>query len=94
MSKAKGSRIERKCRRLLEASGHTCMKAGGSLGTFDLFAWMPDGPLRAIQVKGGAHPWCAPHEREQIASEALPAQATRELWLWKDYARNPEVIFL
>ena len=94
MSKAKGSRIERKCRRLLEATGHEVMRAGSSLGVWDLLAWTPGGHLRAIQVKGGAHPYAAPAEREAMQLAALPAGATRELWLWRDYARAPEVVVL
>lgn len=91
MSKAKGSRIERKARRLLEATGHEVVRAGASLGVWDLLAWQPNGHLRAIQVKGGQHPYAAPAEVEAMKLAALPAAATRELWRWTDYARAPEI---
>ena len=37
-AKAKGSRAERRCVKILEASGYLCTKAGGSLGLFDVVA--------------------------------------------------------
>ena len=52
MSKAKGSRAERRAIRILEAAGYTCTKAGGSLGVFDVIAIGPR-DIRAIQVKAG-----------------------------------------
>ena len=91
MSKRKGTRIEHKARHLLEAAGYTVQRTAGSLGCFDLLAWLPDGPVRALQIKGGKAPYCAPAEREAITEAALPAGATREIWYWKDYARVPEV---
>jgi Holliday junction resolvase len=42
VSKAKGSRAERRAIRLLEADGYVCTKAGGSLGVFDIIANRPD----------------------------------------------------
>ena len=50
MSKAKGSRAERRCIKALEAEGFVCTKAGGSLGVFDVIGIGP-ASFRAIQVK-------------------------------------------
>ena len=90
-SRRKGYRFEVRARRLLEGTGHAVMRAGGSLGAFDVLAWTRDGPVRAIQVKGGAHPYAPPHEIEAMRLAPLPAGATRELWKWKDYARHPVI---
>jgi len=49
MSKAKGSRAERKAIKLLEADGYVCTKAGGSLGIFDVIALGPNA-VRCVQV--------------------------------------------
>lgn len=90
MSKAKGSRAERKCIRILEAAGYACTKAGGSLGLFDVIAIGPQG-IRAIQVKAGARPYCAPVEREAIALLQVPSNVSKEIWLLKDYSRQPVI---
>lgn len=93
-AKAKGTRIERRVMKMLEATGHSVHRAPASLGCFDVFAWMPNGIMRAIQVKGGKHPYCCPAEREAMQLEPLPAGATRELWLVEDYCRTPVVKML
>ena len=49
MSKAKGSRAERKAIKFLEADGYVCTKAGGSLGVFDVIALGPNA-VRCLQV--------------------------------------------
>jgi len=93
-SRRKGYRFEARARRLLEATGHTVIRAGGSLGVFDLLAWVPGGTLRAVQVKGGQKPWVSEGEREAMALAPLPAGATRELWRWRDYQPRPEIELL
>ena len=90
MSKRKGSRAELKAIRMLEALGYCCTKAGGSLGVFDVIALGPN-DVRCIQVKAGQRPWLSPLEREAIALVKLPANVSKELWKWKDYARMPDV---
>lgn len=87
MSKAKGTRAERKCIRILEAAGYYCTKAGGSLGVFDVVALGPK-DVRAIQVKsGGAR--LSGVERETITGLALAPNVSREYWRFPDYAREP-----
>ena len=49
MSKAKGSRAERKAIKFLEADGYVCTKAGGSLGVLDVIALGPNA-VRCLQV--------------------------------------------
>lgn len=92
MSKAKGSRAERKCIRILESAGYVCTKAGGSLGVFDVIALGP-ADVRAIQVKsGGAR--LSGLEREAIQSMTLAGFISREYWRFPDYARKPLIEIL
>lgn len=90
MSKAKGSRAELRCIRILEAAGYCCTKAGGSLGVFDIIALGP-AQVRCIQVKAGKRPWLSPLEREAIELVRVPPTVTKELWKLRDYARTPDI---
>jgi Holliday junction resolvase len=87
MSKAKGSRAERRAIRILEAAGYCCTKAGGSLGVFDVIALGPQG-VRAIQVKSGSARLSA-IEREAIHGLLLHPIVQREYWRFPDYCRQP-----
>lgn len=66
------------------------MKAGGSLGEFDLVMMKP-GSLRLIQVKSNRRP--PPKEMEAISEYELKTgdsvTVSKEVWIWKDYAREP-----
>ena len=61
--KAKGNRRERQARTILEAAGYHVVKAGGSLGIFDLVALGP-AEARLVQVKSNERP--RPAERERL----------------------------
>lgn len=87
MSKAKGSRAERRAIRLLEAVGYTCVKAAGSLGVFDVVAIGPV-DVRCLQVKAGTARLSGV-EREALASVPVPANCTREYWRFPDRCRAP-----
>jgi Holliday junction resolvase len=87
MSKAKGSRAELRCIRILEAAGYCCTKAGGSLGVFDVIALGPK-DVRAIQVKAGTARLSG-LEREAIGQLVLAANVSREYWRFPDYCRAP-----
>lgn len=93
MSKAKGTRIEHKVKRRLEAAGYSVCRAGASLGAWDLIAIAASG-VRLIQVKGGAKPYCCPAERETLELFPAPPHVSKELWLWTDYEREPVVKIL
>lgn len=88
MSKAKGSRNERKAVRVLEAAGYSCTKAGGSLGLFDVIAIRSDS-IRLLQVKSNRN--APPHEREQIELFKVPEHCSKEIWIWYDYKRKPAI---
>lgn len=90
-AKAKGTRAELRSKRLLESAGYHVVKAGASLGAFDLIALAPSG-VRCVQVKCNRPP--SPAEREAMTLVALPDGATREYWVWRDYARAPEITVL
>jgi hypothetical protein len=89
MSKAKGTRNEHKAMRILQAAGYHTTRAAGSFGMFDVIAITAQG-LRVIQVKTNRD--ASPLEREGIALfDGLPANATKEVWIFKDYAREPVI---
>ena len=50
-AKAKGARSEYKVRDHYEKQGWFCIKAGGSLGLFDIVALHPDHGTALVQVK-------------------------------------------
>lgn len=83
---AKGRRLEHKTIKLLEAAGYVCTRAAGSKGVWDIIAIGPVG-IRLIQVKANKPP--GPLEREQMGEFQAPANATKEMWVWKDRAREP-----
>lgn len=88
-TKRKGSRAELKSIRRLEADGYLCTKAGGSLGVFDVIAIGPH-DVKAIQVKCGTAR-LSRAERAAMTALVVPPNVSVEYWLWRDYARQPDV---
>jgi len=91
--KRKGTRLERRTIKMLEAAGYLCIRAAGSLGPIDLAAFNGFG-VRLIQVKANA--WPGPVEREGLraAAKNLPPNALIECWRWNDNAREPIIKLL
>jgi Holliday junction resolvase len=87
-AKAKGSRNERKTIRLLEAAGYVCMKAGASLGIFDVIGI---GSQDFVLVQCKTNSWGSGAEQETIKLFRAPANARKLLHRWDDYARLPKV---
>ncbi len=87
-NKRKGARGELKAKRVLEAQGYTVIKAGGSLGCFDLVALGPH-DLKAVQVK--CNGYVSKAERAAIVAAVLPPNARKEIWRWIDFKRTPLV---
>jgi Holliday junction resolvase len=88
-TKAKGARAERRARAMLEAAGWTVIRAGGSLGPFDLVAVSRRG-LRLLQVKCNR----GLRRKERMALAAFnnfPRGARRELWLFHDRLLTPQI---
>jgi Holliday junction resolvase len=92
-AKRKGSRQERKARKVLEAAGYLVTKAGGSLGLFDLVAENRRG-VRHIQVKSNRLP--CPAERKNMLSvkNRLPENSTIEIWVFYDGQCEPRIEYL
>ena len=86
-AKAKGARAEHKAMRLLEAAGYSCVRAGGSLGMFDVIAIGPQ-DVRCLQVKSGKE-YCSHLERELLTECPMPANCSREVWRFPDRCRVP-----
>lgn len=86
--KRKGTRLERRSIKMLEAAGYLCIRAAGSLGPIDVAAINCLG-IRLIQIKSNA--WPGPVEREGLrqVAQGLPANTTIECWRWNDCARQP-----
>jgi len=83
--KAKGNRLEREAKRILEAMDYDVVKAGGSLGAFDLVA-VPKHPhalygpkVRLIQCKANR---ISGKEIKSIAAHVTLGQ--KEAWVRKD----------
>ena len=91
-AKRKGTAAEHRTMRVLEAAGYACTRAAGSLGAWDVIAIGP-GDVRLVQVKAGRRPYCCPAEREGLELFQVPENGVvrKELWLWRDYARTPQI---
>lgn len=87
-TKTKGARRERQARKILETAGYHVVKAGGSLGVFDLVAIGPQG-ARLVQVKSNEKP--RPAERERLELFPCFAYCTKELWIFYDRIREPVI---
>ncbi|PYU28118.1 MAG: hypothetical protein DMG32_03635 [Acidobacteria bacterium] len=74
---------------MLEAQGWAVVRAAGSLGVFDLVAISRAG-VRLVQAKTNRGPSRAESAR-LAAFDNLPPNATRELWLFRDSLRNPQI---
>lgn len=87
-TKAKGSRRERQARKILELAGYYVVKAGGSLGLFDLVALGPSG-ARLVQVKSNERP--RPAERERLELFPHFRYTSKEVWVFFDRQREPAI---
>jgi hypothetical protein len=87
--KAKGSRIERKIKALLEKEGYLVSKAGGSLGMFDLTA-VGHYDVLLIQCKAG-NANISKAEREVLRALQVGPFVKKLLYRWPDRAPEPIV---
>jgi Holliday junction resolvase len=91
-AKRKGTRNEHRAIKLLESTGYYCTRAAGSLGMWDIVAVGKQG-LRLIQCKTNRKPGLVEMEALMMF-DAMPPGATKELWIYYDYQRNPEIIVI
>ncbi len=85
-AKRKGTRNEHRAMKILESAGYSCTRAAASLGLFDVIAIGRQG-VRLVQVKSNRD--ASPIEREAITLFETPAGVSKEIWIFKDYAREP-----
>lgn len=86
--KSKGSRNERRSRRVLEAAGYAVTRAGGSLGTFDLIGI---GPTSIVLCQVKTRDWPGRAEIEAIRAFRAPRNARKVLHRWRDGVNKPDV---
>jgi hypothetical protein len=87
-AKAKGSRNERRTIALLSAQGYACTKSGGSLGVFDVIG-IGERDIVLCQVKSNCNP--ARAEMEEIRLFKAPPNCRKQVHVWKDRQRLPDV---
>jgi Holliday junction resolvase len=87
-AKAKGNRNEYRSRNRHIAAGAAVVRAGGSLGLFDLIALYGDCAW-LIQVKSNR--WPGGEEMHALVSFVCPRYARKVIERWDDYARVPLV---
>ena len=80
--KDKGNRRERQAKAVLEADGWLVVKAGGSLGLFDLVALHVDYGVLLVQVKSNRPP--ARAEMDALRAFQCHASWRKELWVYVD----------
>ena len=90
-TKAKGTRLEHRTMKVLEAAGYKCCRSAASLGEWDVIAIGPAG-VRLVQVKANRRPGSV--EMETLNSFVAPSNCSREVWVWKDRARHPIIEIL
>ena len=85
-AKAKGTRREHRCMRILESMNYRCIRSSASLTEFDVIAFNGV-ELKLIQVKSNR--WPSPAEREAMGMVAVPKCASVECWRFDDRKRKP-----
>lgn len=91
-NRKKGDRYEYKTRDILLSNDFFVIRAGGSLGMFDFLAFKSSSQLRLIQVKSTVDPKKNfTKVIEQLEQFKEPYYAQKELWIWRYYAKDPEI---
>jgi len=73
---------------LLEAAGYQCMKAGGSLGAFDVIG-IGSQDVVLLQVK--TRDWPGSLEMQTIRDFVAPKNARKLVHRWRDRVMIPDV---
>jgi hypothetical protein len=77
-AKHKGTPAEHRAIGIVEAAGHVCTRAIGTIGLFDVVAAGPS-DVKLIQLKAGRDT-CRGIEREQLTALVVPPNVKRECW--------------
>jgi Holliday junction resolvase len=86
--KAKGTRNEHKTIALLEAAGYQCMRAGASLGAWDVIG-IGSTDIVLVQVK--STDWAGSVEMETLRNFVAPPFAKKLVHRWIDRKSKPDV---
>ena len=87
-AKAKGSRLEHRTMRLLEAAGYRCTRSAASLGDFDVIG-MSHTDWVCVQVKANRRPGAL--ELASLRDVVVPPNTRKLLHVWKDRQQLPIV---
>ena len=87
-AKRKGSRQEHRSMALLETMGYRCTRSAASLGEWDVVA-IGTSDVLLVQVKSNRMPGTL--ERYALQEFVVPAGVRKQIHVWKDRARLPEV---
>lgn len=86
--KAKGSRVERKSRDMLERCGYLVIKSAASLTPFDLVAI---GASDVLLIQCKANRWPSAEEIKCIKGVVAPANCRKMIYRWRDRVSAPDV---
>ncbi len=86
--KAKCSRNERRSRDLLRSQGYEVLKAGASLGVFDLIAI---GPMDVILAQVKTNAWPSREEMARMTALPCPPNCKKVIHRWLDRVKEPDV---
>lgn len=87
-TKKKGSRNERRSIEIFEAAGYTCVKAGASLGVFDIVAI---GSRDIVLCQSKSNGWPGSVEMEAIQNFVCPSNCRKVVHRWRDRQSLPDV---
>jgi hypothetical protein len=90
-AKAKGARLERRSRDLLEATGYRVTRAAGSLGEWDLIGI---GRTDVVLCQVRSRDWPGLLERAALAESVCPPNTRKLLHRWRRGRRQPDVMEL
>ncbi len=86
--KAKGSRNERRSRKILESQGYEVLKAGASLGVFDLVGIGAE-DIVLVQVKTNS--WPSRKEVVRMEVTQCPPNCRKVIHRWRDRVELPDI---
>lgn len=87
-AKKKGTRNEHRSMKLLEASGYQCIRAGASLGVWDVIGI---GSRDAVLCQVKTRDWPGTVEMETLTNFPAPKNFRRLVHRWRDRQRLPDV---
>lgn len=90
-SKAKGSRNEKKTIQYFEERSYWCIKAGGSLGVWDVVCVGTQPEQGGVLIQCKSNRWPSRDEMKTLAEFACDPVFSKLVHRWDDRAREPKV---